>query len=137
MEFLVPVVVMASTALIAGAVLGPYRDRLKPARVSGLLLTAQVALIPISWLLIRAAPRRPDNDAGFGATCPDTEAWTGTFYLLLLGSCLLGGVAVGAAYAADRPEKDRTIGYAVVAVVVPYVVAGMWIVGALCGGTWN
>ena len=137
LTFLIPLVVTALTALIAAAVLGTYRTRLKLGRISGLLLAGQIALVPISWLLIRAAPERPDNDEGGGATCPDAEAWTGTFYMVLFGSCLLGGGAVGGAYAADRPDAGRAVGFAVFAAVVPYVVAGLWIAAALCGGTWN
>jgi hypothetical protein len=137
MVLLVPVVVITLAAFFAAAVLSPHRARLKSARVPGLLLTAQLALIPLSWLLIRAAPERPDNDAGGAATCPDVETWTATFYILVFGSSLLGGLTIGSAYAGDRPEKERAIGFAVFAVVAPYVIAGLWIAAALCGGTWN
>ena len=110
--------------------LGSSGDRLRELRIPQTLLTALVALVPLTWLIIQVAGEEP---AGDGGTCPAINDGIGAALLvsMIFGSAILGGVAV-AASRVTQPDSLGTGAYALAAVVVPYVIGTIYFANALC-----
>ena len=95
---------------------------------------AQLAMAPASWLLVWAAPdERPFGGTG---TCPDIDpgsAFATVLMVLFFGSCVVGGIAVAAAYAVDRPRLARPAVFAVIVLVAPFGIVLAAAYDVLCG----
>lgn len=129
-----PPVVTATTALISAAVFQPHRLTLSQTRIPRGLLIAQAVIVPLSWLVIWAAPDKQNWRERAGATCPVLEGrYDDVLFTLVFASALLGGVACGAAIAADWPRLARAAGYAAAALVLPYFMMFTWIGSFFCG----
>ena len=124
-------VLLAGVATIAGLKLfGSSPDRVREQRTPQTLLIALVALIPLTWLIIRVAG---EETSGSGGTCPainDGPA-AGILVSLCFGSAILGGVAFAASLVA-HPHSWKAGAYALAALAVPYVLGAMYLLEALC-----
>lgn len=126
---------MAASALVATPLL-LQMDAHVGRRVPLGLLVTQIALAPVSWLLVWAAPDEPRFDGN--GTCPDIDpgsALETLLTVLFFGSCVVGGLAVAAAYAADRPRLGRPILFALFVLAAPFGIVVALAYDTLCG--WN
>jgi hypothetical protein len=99
-------------------------------RVALWLLVADLAVLTLAWVLIA---RAPDVTTGNGV-CKDLSDFD-TFYALVFGSAAVGGTAWGTASLQRDSSGARLLGYAAVAIAVPYVIAIRAFVATGC--TWN
>ena len=125
---------LGGTALVATPVLRPLGPNLSGSPVPLGLLVAQIAMAPLAWALIWAAP----NERSFVGTgaCPEIDS--GSAYEialngLLFGSCVVGGLALAATYAADRPSLGRTTLFALLVLLAPLGIAAGAAYDLFCG----
>jgi NADH:ubiquinone oxidoreductase subunit 2 (subunit N) len=96
-----------------------------------LLLLAQLATLPIVFVLIAAMPTRENTDH-----CPDfanAPLLRPFVYVTVIGSCLLGGSAVAAAISIKRERPRSTAGFVVVSLAVAFATLVMALSANLCG----
>jgi hypothetical protein len=129
-----PFLLLGGTALVATPVLRPLGPNLSGSLVPLGLLVAQMAMAPLAWALIWAAP----NEASFDGTtvCPKIDSGS-TFEIalngLFFGSCVVGGLALAARYAADRPKLRGTTLFALLVLVAPLGIAAGVAYDLFCG----
>ena len=102
--------------------------------VPTVLLVAQIATVPLAWILIRTAP---DIVSSYhGAACKDVVDAEAIFFPLILGSALLGGLAWGTLGRQSDSSLGHLFVYAAVAICIPYGIGIWWFLEVACS-TWN
>jgi hypothetical protein len=114
-----------ATMLVAGR-----RDSWEGGQVPRLLLVADLAVLALAWVVIATAPDRTSNDA----VCKDLNGYD-VLCTFSFGSAVVGGAAWGTASLERDSGYLRLIGYAAVALALPYVIAIRAFVATACG--WN
>ena len=99
-------------------------------QVPRLLLVADLAVLALAWVVIATAPDQTSNDA----VCKDLTGYD-VLYAFIFGSAVVGGAAWGTASLERDSGYLRLIGYAAVALALPYVIAIRAFVATACG--WN
>lgn len=93
------------------------------------LLLTQLALLVVAFALLERAPVEASG-------CTDLMGTTGDMlYVVVLGSALVGGLAWASAVVATPANCLTWGGFAVLALVGPYVIVGRWFWLGTCG--WN
>lgn len=128
-----PLVVTLGIAVLLHLVGPRTRLRVKPV-VPLTLLIAQIALVPITWLMIRSAPDIVSSYSG--AQCKDYTAIESIVWIFVFVAATLGGVAFGGATVENHTRIGRNLIFGLVVVAVPYVIAVSLILTAACS-TWN
>src|ERR671922_2864890 len=102
---LVVVGVPLGAALVAGIPLSFFSSRWL-LRFGNGALAAQLALVPLAWLLLAAAP--DENWSSSGSTCPDLDGAVGDLVVGIgFGSIAVGAVCLAsAALTATRDRKS-------------------------------
>jgi hypothetical protein len=88
------------------------------------------ALLALAWVVIATAPDQTSNDA----VCKDLNGYD-VLCTFSFGSAVVGGAAWGTASLERDSGYLRLIGYAAVALALPYVIAIRAFVATACG--WN
>jgi hypothetical protein len=130
-----PLVLFGVTALVATPIMRPLGPDLSGSRVPIGLLAAQVALAPLAWGLVWAAP---NEQTVAGSSCPQIESGSTleiALYVLFSASCMLGGLALAATYAADRPRLGRSFLFALIALLAAFGIAATAAYDVLCGAS--
>jgi hypothetical protein len=131
-----PLLLLAVTALVATPILRPVGPDLSGSAVPLGLLIGQIAMAPLAWALIWAAPNERSIDGA--SACPAIGSGSAieiTLYGLFFGSCVVGGFALAATYAADRPELRRTTLFALIVLLAPFGIAAGLAYDIVCAAT--
>ena len=127
-----PVALCGAAALIGYVVMADRSQRVRESRLPLKLLLATAATVPLAWILVRVAPEELDYNNG--GTCPavDDGLWAYVFFVLYLGSAVVGGVALAASLV-SAPNLKKPAGFLLVALGVPYAIGFTFLVAAFCG----
>lgn len=131
-----PLLLLGITALVATQILRAQGTDLSGSPIPLGLLLLQMAMAPVAWTLIWAAPNQQSFDGA--SACPEIDSGSAleiALYALFFGSCMVGGLALAATYAADRPRLGRTTLFALIVLVAPFGIAVGVAYDALCGPT--
>ena len=106
-------------------------ELVRESRLQLKLLLVAAAMVPLAWILVRAAPDKLDYNGG---TCPavDDGLWAYVFLALYLGSAVVGGAALAASFV-SAPNLRKPTGFLFVAHAVPYAIGFTFLVAAFCG----
>ena len=99
-------------------------------RVALWLLLADLGVLALAWLVVATAPDQTTSNG----VCKDLTGYE-VFYVFILGSAVVGGAAWGTASLRRDSGYARLVGYAAVAIVVPYVIAFYSFFATAC--SWN
>lgn len=131
-----PLLLLGITALVATPLLRTHRPDLSGSPIPVGLLLLQMAMAPVAWGVIWAAPNQPRSDGA--SACPEIDPGSAleiALYVLFFGSCMVGGLVLAATYVADRPRLGRTTLFALIGLVAPFGIAVGVAYDALCGPT--
>ena len=128
-----PAIVTLGTVLVGVPLLRRSGVHLTGSRVPLGFLLALIGFAIVAWGVIWAAPDEPNQVGGGSCKATETEWVDNTLQVLLLGSAFFGGMAWATASLDDRASSAKLLGYAALALAIPYVILVSWISVALCG----